>query len=168
MTVERLNHKIKLEDIYIVTQENQVELLKKELPILPFENILIEPMGRNTAPCIAFSASVLQKKYGKNEKMLVVPSDHYIPEIDKFWDKISIAENLADKNGLITFGITPTFPATGYGYIEVEKSSKEYQKIAQFKEKPDEELAKSFLEKIGFIFSNIGLKLYLLFFKASL
>ncbi len=154
MTVERLNHKIKLEDIYIVTQENQVELLKKELPILPTENILVEPMGRNTAPCIAFSAFILKEKYGNDEKMLVVPADHYIPDSDEFWEKTNIGDNLADQGGLITFGITPTFPATGYGYIEVEKSSNEYQKILQFKEKPDEDLAKSFLENGNFYWNS--------------
>ena len=154
MTVERLNKKIKLEDIYIVTQANQSEILKQELPELPSQNIIIEPMGRNTAPCIAFSASLLQEKYGKDEKMLVVPADHYIPNSDDFWERTKIADKLADDGGLITFGITPTFPATGYGYIEIEKSDAEFQKILQFKEKPDEELAKKFLTQGNFYWNS--------------
>ncbi len=154
MTVERLNHKIKLEDIYIVTQENQVNLLKKELPILPQENILIEPMGRNTAPCIAFSAALLKEKYSNDEKMLVVPADHYIPDADEFWQKTMLADELADNGGLITFGIKPTFPATGYGYIEVDKSEDEFQKIIQFKEKPDLELAETFLRSGNFYWNS--------------
>ncbi|MEA2097021.1 MAG: mannose-1-phosphate guanylyltransferase [Candidatus Cloacimonadota bacterium] len=157
MTVKRLRPKIKLEDIYIVTAASQVELTKKHLPDLPEENIIIEPFGMNTAPCIALSAQYLARKYNENEKMIVLPADHLIALNDDFLASLEIGEDTADKNNLVTFGIKPDYPATGYGYIEAGKKIEQKMfYVKQFKEKPDLATAKQFLS-LGNFFWNSGM-----------
>ena len=157
MTVKRLHPKIKIDDIYIVTAGSQAELTKKHLPCLPEENIIIEPFGMNTAPCIALSAQYLARKYNKTEKMIVLPADHLIALNDEFLTSLEIGENAADKNYLVTFGIKPKYPATGYGYIEAgEKIDKQNFSVVQFKEKPDIKTAEQFLSS-GNFFWNSGM-----------
>ncbi len=157
MTVKRLLTKIKIEDIYIVTAGSQSELTKIHLPDLPEENIIIEPFGMNTAPCIALSAQYLKRKHNKNEIMLVLPSDHLIAHTSGFLASLEIGANSANKDNLVTFGIQPNYPATGYGYIEagaeIEKGTFE---VERFKEKPDLETAKTFLNS-GNYFWNSGM-----------
>ena len=157
MTVKRLHAKIKIEDIYIVTASSQVELTRKHLPCLPQENIIIEPFGMNTAPCIALSAQYLARKYNKTEKMIVLPADHLIALNDDFLASLEIGEDAADKNNLVTFGIKPDYPATGYGYIEAGKKIEQKMfYVKQFKEKPDLTTAKQFLSS-GNFFWNSGM-----------
>ena len=157
MTVERLLSKIKMEDIYIVTARSQVSLIKEHLQELPDENIIIEPFGMNTAPCIALSAQYLTRKRDKNEVMIVLPADHLIRDRDDFLSSLTMAEKSAENDFLVTFGIKPGYPATGYGYIEAgEKCDKDCFLVKQFKEKPDLETAKEFLES-GNFFWNSGM-----------
>ena len=157
MTVKRLQPKIKIEDIYIVTADSQVELTRKHLPCLPQENIIIEPFGMNTAPCIALSAQYLARKYDKKEKMIVLPADHLITHRDDFLASLEEGEKSAGKDNLVTFGIKPDYPATGYGYIEAGKEiEKGMFNVKQFKEKPDLETAKAFLNA-GNFFWNSGM-----------
>lgn len=157
MTVKRLYAKIKIEDIYIVTANSQVELTRKHLPCLPLENIIIEPFGMNTAPCIALSAQYLARKYSKTVKMIVLPADHLIAFNDDFLASLEIGEDVADKNNLVTFGIKPDYPATGYGYIEAGKKIEQKMfYVKQFKEKPDLATAKQFLSS-GNFFWNSGI-----------
>ncbi|MCK4653957.1 MAG: NTP transferase domain-containing protein [Candidatus Cloacimonetes bacterium] len=157
ITVDRLLPKIRMEDIYVVTAQSQVELTKKHLPQLPEENIIIEPFGMNTAPCIALSAQYLARKYDKSEKMIVLPADHLIARRDDFLNSLEIGEISAEKDNLVTFGIKPDYPATGYGYIEAgEKIDDQCFFVKQFKEKPDLETAESFL-KAGNFFWNSGM-----------
>ena len=157
MTVKRLHPKIKIDDIYIVTAGSQAELTKKHLPCLPEENIIIEPFGMNTAPCIALSAQYLSRKYNKTEKMIVLPADHLIALNDEFLASLEIGENAADKNYLVTFGIKPKYPAIGYGYIEAgEKIDEQNFSVVQFKEKPDIKTAEQFLS-YGNFFWNSGM-----------
>lgn len=157
MTVKRLRPKIKLEDIYIVTAGSQAELISEHLPCLPQENIIIEPFGMNTAPCIALSAQYLARKYNENEKMIVLPADHLIALNDDFLASLEIGSDSADKDNLVTFGIKPDYPATGYGYIEAGKETEhEMLNVKQFKEKPDLETAKQFLSS-GNFFWNSGM-----------
>ncbi len=157
MTVKRLHAKIKIEDIYIVTASSQVELTRKHLPCLPQENIIIEPFGMNTAPCIALSAQYLARKYSKTVKMIVLPADHLIALNDGFLASLEIGEDAADKNNLVTFGIKPDYPATGYGYIEAGKKIEQKMfYVKQFKEKPDLATAKQFLSS-GNFFWNSGM-----------
>ena len=157
MTVERLLPKIKVEDIFIVTADTQAELTKKHLPELPEENIIIEPFGMSTAPCIALSSQYLARKYDKIEKMIVLPADHLIAHRDDFLASLDVGEISAEQNNLVTFGIKPDYPATGYGYIEAGKEiGKGMFYVKQFKEKPDLETAKAFLNA-GNFFWNSGM-----------
>jgi len=157
MTVERLLPRIKIEDIFIVTAGSQSELTKKHLPDLPEENIIIEPFGMNTAPCIALSAQYLARKYDKSEKMIVLPADHLIAQRDDFLDSLEVGETSAEIDNLVTFGIKPNYPATGYGYIEAgQKIDDKRFFVKQFKEKPDLETAEAFL-KAGNFFWNSGM-----------
>lgn len=160
MTVERLFPKFKIDDIYIVTAASQVELTKEHLPQLPPENIIVEPFGMNTAPCIALSALYLSQKYPKNEKMFVLPADHLIANVEEFHRTIEVGSNAANDENLVTFGIKPTYPATGYGYIESgNKVNKEVFEVNKFKEKPNYETAEKFL-KNGNFFWNSGMFLW--------
>jgi mannose-1-phosphate guanylyltransferase len=157
MTVERLLPRFSLADIYIVTASSQVELIKQQLPNLPQQNIIIEPFGMNTAPCIALSIEYLKNIYGQKETMLVLPADHLIRDQEKFLESLNPAEREAEKGCLITFGIVPVYPATGYGYIEAgEEIASGVRKVLHFKEKPDKQTAEEFLAK-GTYFWNSGM-----------
>lgn len=144
-TVKRLSPLVNAEDIFIVTNAAYTELVKEQLPDVPAENILAEPCARNTAPCIAFAAAVIGRKYD-DAVMLVLPSDHligyeniYIKTLKK---AVSVAEN--GKN-LVTIGITPTYPETGYGYINFGKECGDAYEVEKFVEKPDLPTAKNIL-----------------------
>lgn len=157
LTVERLKKRIKIKDIYIVTAANQVELVKQHLPELPQDNIIIEPFGMNTAPCLALSLAWLGDKYSENETMLVAPADHLITNTSEFYQRLAIAEANAENDLLVTFGIKPDYPATSYGYIEAGKQiSADSWQVAKFKEKPDKETAKQYLDT-GRFFWNSGM-----------
>ncbi|OQX71936.1 MAG: mannose-1-phosphate guanylyltransferase [Candidatus Cloacimonas sp. 4484_275] len=157
MTVERLLPKIRIDDIYIVTSASQTKLVKKHLPDLPEENIIIEPFGMNTAPCIALSAEYLARKYDSSEKMIVLAADHLIKNTREFLRTLEIAVEAAEKDFLVTFGIKPNYPATGYGYIEAgRKIADEMFVVKQFKEKPDLKTAERFLQA-GNFFWNSGM-----------
>jgi mannose-1-phosphate guanylyltransferase len=156
-TVERLFPLIGLESIYVVSTEAQVPLIKDNIPEMKDDHLIIEPFGKNTAPCIALSAAYLKRKHSGDKTMLILPSDHIIVEQDIFLDSIQAGLNAAKEGSLVTFGITPDYPATGYGYIEAgEKVADGVYKINKFKEKPDFTTAKSFLEK-GNYFWNSGM-----------
>ena len=156
-TVERLLPKVCLCDIFIVTAANQVELVKQDLPRLPEENIIIEPFGMNTAPCIALSVEYLKTRYADGEIMLVLPADHIIRDVPGFLSSLIPAESEARKNRLITFGIVPDYPATGYGYIEAgELLAPQVRNVLRFKEKPDAATAEKFLRS-GAFFWNSGM-----------
>ncbi|MDD4687165.1 MAG: mannose-1-phosphate guanylyltransferase [Candidatus Cloacimonetes bacterium] len=155
LTVDRLLPIIPLNDIYIVTAKSQVLLVKKHLPALAPENIIIEPFGMNTAPCIALSTEYLKAKYAKDTAMIVLPADHIIKDQDTFIRKLHQAVEAATKERLITFGIVPDYPATGYGYIEAgDKLEEDLFAVKRFKEKPDLPTAKSFLAQGGFYWNS--------------
>jgi len=157
MTVERLLNKIQIKDIFIVTAKSQVELIRKHIPELPEENIIIEPFGMNTAPCIALSALYLNRKYDAKETMIVLPADHLIKDEKAFLQSLDIAQKSAEAEYLVTFGIKPDYPATGYGYVEAEKEiCMNVFSVKQFKEKPNLKTAESFL-KAGNFFWNSGM-----------
>lgn len=154
-TVERLLPKICMHDIYIVTAANQVELVTKQLPRLPKNNIIVEPFGMNTAPCIALSVEYLKSRYADGEVMLVLPADHVIRKVPAFLNSLIPAEQEARKGRLITFGIVPEYPATGYGYIEAgEELAPQVLSVQRFKEKPDKETAEQFLAKGSFYWNS--------------
>ena len=154
-TVERLFPIVGLESIYVVSTESQRPLIHDNIPTLPEKNLIIEPVGRNTAPCIALSAAYLKRRYSENEIMFILPSDHIIVEEDIFQRSIKVAEKAAKEGNLVTFGIKPDYPATGYGYIEAGKAiSKGAHEITNFKEKPDYATAKSFLKDGNYLWNS--------------
>ena len=154
-TVERLLAKIAMHDIFIVTGANQVELVTQHLPRLPRENIIVEPFGMNTAPCIALSVEYLKARYADGEIMLVLPADHVIRNVPAFLNSLIPAESEARKGRLITFGIEPDYPATGYGYIEAgEELAPKVREVKRFKEKPDLQTAEQFLASGSFYWNS--------------
>jgi mannose-1-phosphate guanylyltransferase len=160
MTFERLQNTSPSHQIYIVTNELYLDLVKEQLPNLPIENILCEPKRKNTAPCIAYAAS---KIYTINPEanLVIAPSDHLILKEERFNKIIKTALTQAEKEErLVTLGIKPTRPDTGYGYIEfVEKGdiiSGEVRAVKHFAEKPNKELAEIFL-KSGNYYWNSGI-----------
>jgi len=158
LTYERCLQITTQEDIYIVTTERQIDLIKEHIPEIKDKQIIVEPCSRNTAPCIALSTLYLSQFYDSSETMVILPADHYIPKSNDF--KITILkayQHTNDKN-IITFGITPTYPATGYGYIETgDAVSEGLFHVKHFKEKPDLETAKSYLNRGASIYWNSGI-----------
>lgn len=143
-TFSRLAKLIPAENILILTNESYNHLVLEQLPMVKQEQVLLEPAMRNTAPCILYASLKIQKA-NPNAVMVVAPSDHWIE------DETSFARNLqecfdfcAKENALMTLGIQPTFPNTGFGYIEYDKTdANPIKKVNQFREKPDYETAKT-------------------------
>ncbi|MDC7999634.1 mannose-1-phosphate guanylyltransferase [Aequorivita todarodis] len=156
-TFSRLNKIIPSENIYILTNESYLEITLKQLPGISEKQVVLEPAMRNTAPCILLSALKIRKK-NPNALMLVAPSDHWIENEDAFARDIQACFDAAQReNILLTLGIEPTFPNTGYGYIESDKNDdSEIKKVKQFREKPDYETAKQFLADGNFLW-NAGI-----------
>ena len=155
LTYERLLSFIPKENIFVVTTHEQIPLVYEYLPELNACQIIDEPCPRNTGPCIALSITTLLWNYNREERVLVLPADHYIPETQKFKDAVLRADELAKGNYLITFGIKPTYPATGYGYIEIgEKIKYEMFHVKHFKEKPNREIAETFLNSGNYLWNS--------------
>ncbi|MEN6634633.1 MAG: mannose-1-phosphate guanylyltransferase [Clostridiaceae bacterium] len=156
LTAERILPLVAMEDIYIATNENYRDLVKAQLPNLPEQNILCEPVGRNTAPCIGLGAMHISTKYD-DAMMIVLPSDHLIKQKTLFLKTLRNACQVAEENSnLVTIGITPDYPETGYGYICYDEavSIGQSYKVAQFVEKPDLETAKSYLESGQYLWNS--------------
>jgi mannose-1-phosphate guanylyltransferase len=157
LTVERLRGVVEPQNIYIVTARSQVALVKEHLPQLPAANIIVEPFGMNTAPCIGLSLAYLVSRVPHDEDILVLPADHVIKNRELFMESLKLAEQPAQEGYLVTFGIVPDYPATGYGYIEAEGIyAQGIYNAKRFKEKPDTETAMRFLSQ-GNFFWNSGM-----------
>ncbi len=160
MTVDRLK-KIKIvKDIFIVTREDLAESIIDEIQGIPRENVIIEPSGKNTAPCIGLAAIQIAKQY-PNEVMGVFPSDHLIVGFRAFSKAIGTSNHLARKNeSIVTIGIPPEFPSTAYGYIQYDQNSDEDHfdayKLITFAEKPPYEMASKFIKSGDFLW-NAGM-----------
>ena len=161
MTFDRFKSVCPIENIYIVTSSIYKETINEQLPELKDEQILLEPMRRNTAPCIAYANYKILSK-NPNANIITAPSDHLILKEDEF---IRVLKNgldfVSERNALLTLGIKPSRPETGYGYIQVngdknEDVDKDIHKVKTFTEKPDKELAKVFFES-GEFFWNAGI-----------
>ena len=155
-TIDRLSGVVEKEDIFIVTNSEQVELTKIVTGERVLEDhILAEPSARNTAACIGYGAMEILKKYGDGI-MCILASDHYIKDEDSFRKVLKKAvETVEETNGLVTIGIKPTFPSTGYGYIKNEGiSDKEYRKVMEFVEKPDLEKAKGYIAEGSYAWNS--------------
>lgn len=156
LTVERILPLVDMEDIFIATNKDYKELVKKQLPNLPEENILCEPVGRNTAPCIGLGAMHIAKKY-EDALMMVLPSDHLIKYNSMFVSTLKEACRIAEENtNLVTIGITPDYPETGYGYIKFnpEVSKGQSFEVDRFVEKPSLEVAKEYLATEEYLWNS--------------
>ena len=156
-TFDRLATIIPKENIFILTNERYNDLVVEQLPSVTKRQVVLEPAMRNTAPCILYAALKIQKE-NKDAVMIVAPSDHWIEDEDAFTNNVKQAFDYCSENdALMTLGIQPTFPNTGYGYIEFDKSSENNIKpVQQFREKPDYATAKTFIEKGNFLW-NAGI-----------
>lgn len=156
MTYERFATHFKKENIYIVTNTVYENLVKEQIPGISEDQLLLEPNKRNTAPCIAYAAFKIAAK-NPNAVMVVAPADHLILKEDVFHQAISIAVDSAAKNDrLITLGMHPNRPETGYGYIQYIPDSAALKKVKTFTEKPELELAEKFIESGDFVW-NAGI-----------
>ncbi len=154
-TFSRLSRLIPKENILILTNEKYNDIVLKQLPDVKQEQVLLEPAMRNTAPCILYASLKIQKQ-NPNAVMVVAPSDHWIEDETAFAANLKQCFDFCEKeNALMTLGIQPTFPNTGFGYIEYDKSDpNSIKKVSQFREKPDYETAKSFLESGNFLWNG--------------
>lgn len=160
-TVERLDPLIKPENIYLVISRQHLELVHEQLPDVPEENILIEPVGRNTTACIALAAYYISRKDTEGI-MCVLPADHKMLDQKAYREKLKVAiEVAAEGDNLVTFGITPEYPETGYGYIEhgehcFSEISSGVMKVKRFCEKPNADNAWKYYSS-GNYFWNSGM-----------
>ncbi len=156
-TIDRIKPIVPKENIYVVTNEDYLEKIYEELPELKEENIFAEPCNKETATCIGLSAVKLLKQ-DKDAVMVVLPSDHYIENEGIFRDTIKQAIEIAEKRrGLVTIGVNPTRPETGYGYIEMGEriaSDMLTYKVERFTEKPNVEVAKDFILKGTYLWNS--------------
>ncbi len=159
-TIQRYEGVIPLENTLIVTNESQAELLNDILlDQVPRENILKEPMAKNTAACILYAALAIQKKYG-DTLMVVLPSDHYITDEDGYRNILTQVCRIAgETDKLLTIGIKPSFPATGYGYIRFNKEPKVNMpegvfEVSEFVEKPAFERAKQYVASGDYLWNS--------------
>ena len=163
-TIDRIVPLIPVENILIVTGHSHAEALARQLPHIPEKNIIIEPVGRNTAPCIGLAALHIKRR-SPDDVMVVLPADHLITDVPRFRRLLSTAaEVAAQSDSLLTIGIQPTYPETGYGYLEqgILKATikgEEIYEVKSIREKPALEQAKVFLNKGGF-FWNSGMFLW--------
>ena len=154
-TADRFENICPLENIYIVTNSLYKNLVKEQLPFLTDDQILLEPIGRNTAPCVAYASYKIANQ-NPAANIVVCPADHIILKENIFQEKIQEALSTCKNDVLITLGITPTRPDTGYGYIQFEEQNQLPYKVKTFREKPNLELAKQFLASGDFVW-NAGI-----------
>ncbi|MCK4236586.1 MAG: mannose-1-phosphate guanylyltransferase [Candidatus Krumholzibacteria bacterium] len=164
VTFNRIAGFIEPERIFLLTIEEQLPLVREELPELPDENIFTEPVGRNTAPSLAVAAAMVRHR-GGDEPVLCCPADHLIRNTDTFRRLVLSAGEIASEHDvLITFGITPDRPSTGYGYIEAGsridgKGGDIFYEVLKFHEKPDSRRAENYLGS-GRFYWNSGIFLW--------
>jgi mannose-1-phosphate guanylyltransferase len=159
-TAGRIKSLVPDENIWVITNERYVELAREQLPDVPSKNIIGEPIAKNTAPCIAVAASLIKQR-DEEAAMIVLPADHLIGDTPAFLSVLQTGVEKANHSqALVTIGIKPTRPETGYGYIEFESSATEsvsrqtVQKVRQFREKPDAAAAKEFIADGHFLWNS--------------
>ncbi len=158
LTVDRFRGVCVPEHVWVVTSEQYVSIVQEQLPEVPVDNILAEPCRRNTAPCIAYVAWKIKKRY-PDANIVVTPSDALVLDTEEFRRVICQALDFtAQSSNIVTIGICPSRPETGYGYIAAgtQLDNNEISKVNEFKEKPNLEVAKSYLAA-GNYFWNAGI-----------
>ena len=159
LTVDRFAGICPVENIWVLTSEKYAPMVKEQLPMIKEENILKEPCRRNTAPCIAYAAWKIKKRF-PNANMVVSPSDHFVADVQEFRRVIASSLNfVADSDAILTLGIKPTRPETGFGYIEAvlgasSLANKEVFRVDSFKEKPSLEIAQAYIAKNNFYWNS--------------
>lgn len=156
MTFDRFKTYTSNDKIWIVSNELYAEVIQEQLPELKSDQVLLEPLKRNTAPCIAYAVYKI-KKQDPNAVLVITPADHFIQDNVGFIQVIDTAVTAAAENqNLITIGIEPHRPETGYGYIQYHESNESVKKVKTFTEKPNLELAEKFIESGDFVW-NAGI-----------
>lgn len=162
LTIKRLQDIIPINQVFVVTNKQYIDLVKKQLPKIPKENIIGEPVGRNTAPCIGL-ASIILRQYEEKAKMFVIPADHIIENVNEFTKTVNTGlKFVEEKDAIVTLGIVPTHPETGYGYIQFIEdayykepgSNVDIFRVKTFAEKPTLDVAKVFLESGDFLWNS--------------
>lgn len=153
-TIKRLKENLPLENIFIVTTKNQFLSLKPYIGMLKKENIILEPMGRDTAPATCLAALVLEKRFG-DAAMVLLPADHIIKNSKAFFKDLISAEKIANsESGLVTLGVKPRYASIGYGYIETGKVFKGYCGVKRFIEKPKKAKAELLFRKKNYLWNS--------------
>lgn len=159
-TADRIEQLIPADRIWVITNHQYVDLVQQQLPDLPPHNIVGEAVARNTAPCVGAAATLIHRQ-DADATMVVLPADHLIEDTATFLSILKTADAKARAgDNLVTIGIEPDRPETGYGYIEFEEESsgiydgREIKKVTQFREKPDEETARAFLDSGNFLWNS--------------
>jgi mannose-1-phosphate guanylyltransferase len=159
-TYDRIKTLIADENILIITSADLKKAIEKQLPMIPTDNIIGEPERKNTAPCIGLAATIIEKRASENEIMVVLPADHLVSNVANFRKTIKVGMAYAKKSdSLVTLGIEPTYPETGYGYIQVDekittKRQKEIYNVRTFAEKPNLETAERFIKSGDFLWNS--------------
>lgn len=169
-TLERTKTFADPADTIIITSRTHIEPLKEQADGIPVENIIAEPFGKNTAPCIALATKIIRERHGDDAVMVVLPADHLIKNEREFTRLIDVAVRLASETkGLVTLGIHPTRPETGYGYIQLDDSTlpsrkdlptmtefelRDVFRVHRFAEKPDADTALRFIESGDFLWNS--------------
>ena len=152
LTVERFNKLVSPENIWVVTNQKYVDIVREQLPEMPAGNILCEPCRRNTAPCIAYVSWRIKSKDPK-ANIVVTPSDHIVMNVQEFQRVITECMNFtAESDAIVTLGMKPTRPETGYGYIQADLSASSLRnkgifRVDSFREKPDLKTAEQYIKK---------------------
>lgn len=159
LTLERFNGLIPKENVWVVTAEKYREIVMEQLPEIPSGNILCEPCRRNTAPCICYVSWKIKKLYTK-ANIVVSPSDHLVVDIQAFQSAIDDSLSFAaETDAVVTLGLKPTRPETGYGYIKADltySSSRKHNifRVDEFKEKPTLEVAKEYIQSPNYLWNS--------------
>ncbi len=156
LTVDRILPLVAMEDIFVVTNRDYRDMVRRQLPEVPEENILCEPVGKNTAPCIGLGAVHIARRYG-DAVMFVLPSDHMITYSSLFLNTLQDACAAAEQGeNLMTIGIAPDSPETGYGYIKFKPDEAVGRAFAvdRFVEKPDLETAKAYIASEQYLWNS--------------
>jgi mannose-1-phosphate guanylyltransferase len=148
------------EKILVITSAELKKAVEKQLPFVPKDNIIGEPEGKNTAPCIGLAAKIVERRASENEVMVILPADHLVSNVANFRKTLQVGVAYAkESDSLVTLGIQPTYPETGYGYIQVDekvttKREKDIYRVRTFAEKPNLETAERFIKSGDFLWNS--------------
>jgi mannose-1-phosphate guanylyltransferase len=155
-TAERISKIIPPSNIVVVANAKHANIVKKSFKGLKKENLLLEPVSRNTAPAVAFASSVLAERYG-DPVLVVLPADHYITRIPKYIHALNCGITFAEKNdAIVAMGIEPEFPSTEYGYVRIHGGAgkERAHKVEKFTEKPDIKTAKDYIRSGKYLWNS--------------